>query len=150
MSVVTADHSADFHFPASLEMRHRTEHARAVAREARHHHVDEAARLALLDKLRHQQLSESDIRHRLARIREVAESGEYQLLLERFPSDLCTDRGRAINNFEDGWYQTLVGPPRQIYAYWEENLVRLGYGITAYIVDFPEGIPGDAGLFLTW
>ena len=150
MSVVTADHSAAFHFPPSLEMRHRTERALAAAREARHRHVEEAARLALLEKLRHQQLTDADIRHRLVRIREVAENGDYQLLLERFPSDLCTDRGRAINNFEENWYQTLVGPPRQIYAYWQDRLVQLGYGITAYIIDFPEGIPGDAGLFLTW
>lgn len=136
--------------PASIEIRQRTEAARQAQRAARQHQVDEAARLAWLDTLRGRRLSEAEIRHRLVHLAEAADQGDSQFLWDRFPSDLCTDRGRAINNFEEGWFDTLTGIPRQLYGYWESRLQQLGYGITAAILDFPDGIPGDAGLFLTW
>ena len=38
----------------------------------------------------------------MRRIQQAADHGETQILVLRFPSDLCSDRGRAINNFQAG------------------------------------------------
>jgi hypothetical protein len=84
------------------------------------------------------------------RVKRAAESGENELLVGRFPSELCTDHGRAINNTEEGWPDTLVGVPRQLYEIWKEKLQPLGYHLKAMIIDWPGGFPGDVGMYLTW
>jgi hypothetical protein len=90
------------------------------------------------------------IRGLLNRVKSVAELGQRELLLGRFPVELCTDHGRAINQSEPDWPDTLTGLPRQAYEVWKETLQPLGYGFKAEIVDWPDGLPGDAGLYLTW
>lgn len=84
------------------------------------------------------------------RLRLAAERGEGEMLVIRFPSELCTDHGRAINNSEEGWPDTLVGAPRQFYEVWKEKLHPLGYRLKALVVDWPNGFPGDVGVFLAW
>ena len=68
----------------------------------------------------------------------------------RFPNTLCTDKGRALNNSERTWPDTLVGRPRQAYEFWREHLQPAGYRLKALIVDWPGGLPGDVGFFLGW
>ena len=65
----------------------------------------------------------------------------------RFPSDWCTDKGRAINNFEP---KTLTGFAKRAYDYYEKELRPAGYRVRAQILDFPGGLPGDVGIFLSW
>ena len=84
------------------------------------------------------------------RVKFAAERGDNEMLIGRFPSELCTDRGRAINNTEAGWPETLVGRPLQAYEIWKEKLQPLGYGLKALIIEWPQGFPGDVGLYLTW
>ncbi|MEJ0095530.1 MAG: hypothetical protein WDN46_19630 [Methylocella sp.] len=84
------------------------------------------------------------------RLRLAAERGEGEMLVIRFPSELCTDHGRAINNSEEEWPDTLVGAPRQFYEVWREKLQPLGYRLKALVVDWPSGFPGDIGIFLAW
>ena len=86
----------------------------------------------------------------LKRVHQCADHGEKQILILRFPSDLCSDRGRAINNSLPGWEQTLVGVPRQIYEVWLKKLKPRGFGLHADVLDFPDGMPGDIGLFCRW
>jgi hypothetical protein len=38
----------------------------------------------------------------------------------------------------------------EIYLRWERDLKPNGFRLAAPILDFPDGIPGDIGLFLTW
>jgi hypothetical protein len=90
------------------------------------------------------------IRALLAKVKLAAERGERELLIGRFPVDLCTDHGRALNQSEPEWPDTLTGVPRQVYEVWKETLQPLGYGLKSEIVEWPEGLPGEAGLFLTW
>jgi hypothetical protein len=90
------------------------------------------------------------IRGLLTRVKTIAERGANELLIGRFPVDLCTDHGRAINQSEPGWPDTLTAVPRQVYDIWKEKLQPLGYGLKAEIVEWPAGLPGEAGLFLTW
>jgi hypothetical protein len=86
----------------------------------------------------------------LHKLRSAAERGQTELMVMRFPNTLCTDKGRALNNAEPTWPDTLIGRPRQAYEFWREHLQPAGYRLKAMIVDWPRGLPGDVGLFLGW
>ena len=80
----------------------------------------------------------------------AAENGENEVQVYRFPNSLCSDGGRRINNVLPDWEQTLEGRPRLGYEFWREHLRPLGFGLRAQILDYPGGMPGDVGFFLTW
>lgn len=81
----------------------------------------------------------------------AAARGGKEFLLLRFPSDLCTDGSRAINNQPNlTWPATLQGIAADIFARWETHLRSQGFIISAQVLDFPNGKPGDVGLFLRW
>jgi hypothetical protein len=80
----------------------------------------------------------------------AADQGQTEVQVYRFPNELCTDRGRAINNFEEGWEKTLTARPKLAYEFWHDHLRPLGFGLKAEILDYPGGMPGDVGLSLTW
>ena len=83
--------------------------------------------------------------------RKAAERGEKQYLLLRFPSELCTDDSRAINNPPNpAWPQTLRGEAADVYNRWHTALRPHGFDLSAQVLDFPGGKPGDVGLFLRW
>jgi hypothetical protein len=91
---------------------------------------------------------------RLARaaaiIRRAASNGQTEVEIFRFPHELCTDRGRAINQNEAGWEKTLTGLPKELFDFWDKQLKSKGYKVGFQIVDFPGGIPGDVGMTLKW
>jgi hypothetical protein len=68
----------------------------------------------------------------------------------RFPSTYCTDGGRAINNYEADWPNTLTGFAKRAFEFWQKELEPKGYKLRAQILDFPGGMPGDVGMFLRW
>lgn len=80
--------------------------------------------------------------------RQAAEHGEKEWMLLRLPSQLCSDRGRAVNASRADWRKTLRGEAAEIYLRWERDLKPHGFGISANVLDFPAGMPGDIGLFL--
>ena len=82
--------------------------------------------------------------------RAAAGRGETEVLVMRFPSALCTDKGRAVNNAEADWPTTLTGRPRQAYEFWAEHLRPSKYKLRAMIIDWPGGLPGDIAFFLSW
>ena len=86
----------------------------------------------------------------LGQLRTAARNGSKEALVMRFPNALCTDKGRALNNLEKEWPSTLIGRPLQAFEFWRDHLQPQGYGLKAMIVDWPEGMPGDIGFFLTW
>jgi hypothetical protein len=83
-------------------------------------------------------------------VRAAAEGGQRELMVLRFSSEYCTDGGRAINNFEAEWPETLTGFAKRAYEFWQKELEPQGYKLRAQIMDFPGGMPGDVGLFLRW
>jgi len=92
-----------------------------------------------------------DVYERVSKVvRSAAERGEREAMVVRFPSTYCTDGGRAINNFEAGWENTLTGFAKRAYEFGHEELAPQGYKFRAQILDFPGGMPGDVGLFLRW
>jgi hypothetical protein len=83
-------------------------------------------------------------------VRSAVKEGKTQAMVYSFPSKLCTDRGRAINNADKDWPSTLQGKAKQIYDRYLEVAKPQGYRLKAMIIDFPGGVPGDVGLFLDW
>jgi hypothetical protein len=83
-------------------------------------------------------------------VHHAAEAGQTEVQVYRFPNALCTDRGRRINNSETGWEETLEGRPKLGYEFWHEHLRPLGFGLRAEVLEYPGGMPGDIGFFLTW
>ena len=80
----------------------------------------------------------------------AAERGQTEVQVYRFPNAMCTDRGRRINNSEPGWEQTLEGRPKALYEFWRDHLRPLDFGLKAEVVEYPGGMPGDIGFFITW
>ena len=83
-------------------------------------------------------------------ITRAVNNGLTETLVYRFPNNLTTDHGRAINQQETGWEQTLTGLPKEIYQLWSDHLRPRGYRIRFQIIDFPGGMPGDIGITLSW
>jgi hypothetical protein len=80
----------------------------------------------------------------------AAERGETEVQVYRFPNELCTDRGRRINNSEPDWEQTLEGRPKLGYEFWRDHLRPLGFALNAAVLEYPGGMSGDIGFFLSW
>jgi hypothetical protein len=112
----------------------------------------EAEKQALLERFsKASGVSDAD---RLARaaaiIKRAASNGRTEVEVVRFPNQLCTDRGRAINQMEPGWEDTLTGLPKELLDFWRKHLRDRGYKMRVQIVDFPGGMPGDVGMTLSW
>ena len=121
------------------------EHVRRMA-------AAEAEKRALIEKLsKPSGLSDEEAIQRAIKIIERAVSnGRTEVQVHRFPNQLCTDRGRAINQQEPGWENTLTGVPKEIYELWAKYFRSRGYKLKVEIVDFPGGMPGDVGMTLKW
>jgi len=83
-------------------------------------------------------------------VNHAAEAGQSEVQVYRFPNELCSDRGRRINNSEPNWETTLEGRPKLAYEFWHDHLRPLGFGLKAEVLEYPGGMPGDIGFFLTW
>jgi len=112
----------------------------------------DAEKTALLEKFsKPSGVSDEDRLVRAAAIiKRAASNGLTEVEIVRFPNELCTDRGRAINQGEAGWEKTLTGLPKELYDFWERHLKAKGYKVGFRIVDFPGGMPGDVGMMLRW
>ncbi len=140
--------------PPANEMQKRLALAEAqkAAEDARRAAAAEAEKKALLEQLS-KPIGISDDEHMkraAAVIERAVASGQTEVLVTRFPHDLCTDRGRAINQAEPGWEKTLTGQPKELYDFWERCLRPRGYRLKVQVLDFPGGMPGDIGATLSW
>ena len=116
------------------------------------HEAAEAEKQALLDRLsRPSGLSDDEVMEKAAIIvNRAVENGMTSVQVFRFPNHICTDNGRAINQVEEGWENTLTGVPKEIFEFWKRQLKPRGYHIRYEIIDYPGGMPGDVGIFLSW
>lgn len=83
-------------------------------------------------------------------VRIAAEHGQHQLQVLTFPCKFCTDGGRRINVADPEWPSTLDGFAKKAYEFYVKELRPLGYKLHADIISFPDGMPGEVGLFLKW
>ena len=83
-------------------------------------------------------------------IQRAVRNGLTEVQVYRFPNSLCTDKGRAINQLEPGWENTLTGIPKEIFQLWTDYLKPRDYRISYQIIDFPGGMPGDIAITIAW
>jgi hypothetical protein len=86
----------------------------------------------------------------MAVVRRAAEQGKTEVLLFQFPAEYCADRGRAINNGETDWPTSLDGFAKRAYQAYEQTFRPHGYRLQARVLDYPKGMPGNIGFFLSW
>jgi hypothetical protein len=112
----------------------------------------EAEKKALIERLMRPSglTDEEKIRRGASIIRRAVENGLTEVQVYRFPNALCTDHGRAINEGEPGWENTLTGAAKELYQLWYDHLRPRGYRIKYQIIDWPNGMPGDIGITLSW
>jgi CBS domain-containing protein len=125
------------------------EHKEVVDREAARRAAAEQRRREVAELI-DDHVSSDGWRTLLHQAREAAEHGAKEFLMLRFPSQLCSDGGRAINVEEPDWPATLRGEAAELYLRWERELKPHGFRLAARVLDFPGGMPGDVGLFLLW
>ena len=125
------------------------EKASAAVREM---NAADAEKKALMEKFsKVSGVSDEDRMARAAAIvKRAANNGMTEVLIVRFPNELCTDRGRAINQQEPGWENTLSGLPKELFEFWQKHMKPRGYRLRFQIIDFPGGVPGDIGATLSW
>lgn len=116
------------------------------------HEAAEHEKRELLDRMtRPSGLSDDEIVEKASIIvNRAVENGLTSVQVYRFPHTLCTDNGRAINQAEQGWENTLTGVPKEIFEFWKRQLQPRGYHIRYEIIDYPGGILGDVGVTLSW
>lgn len=102
------------------------------------------------DYFMNSEVTDDDRRRLREKAARLAEQGQTEICVLTFPSDFCNDGGRAINNFEPEWPQSLTGRAQKLYALWEQNAKPLGYRLEARVLNYPKGIIGDIGLFVRW
>ncbi|NVP57042.1 hypothetical protein [Mycoplana rhizolycopersici] len=90
---------------------------------------------------------QSLIRNVVAR---AVKDGKMEALVYTFPSDFCSDSGRAINSADPDWPQTLQGKAKELYDRFKEVAQPQGYRLKAMVINFPGGVPGDIGFYLNW
>lgn len=83
-------------------------------------------------------------------VMKAAADGKVEALIYSFPSEFCTDSGRAINSNNPDWPSTLQGKAKELYDLFEKVARPQGYSLSAAVINFPEGMPGDIGFFLNW
>jgi hypothetical protein len=95
-------------------------------------------------------VSEDEIAMVRRLVANAVKDGKMEAMVYSFPSDLCTDSGRAINNNDPRWPETLQGKAKEFFERYETIAKPQGYKLKAMVINFPGGIPGDIGLILNW
>lgn len=75
----------------------------------------------------------------------AVKDGKMEAMVYSFPSDLCTDSGRAINNNDPNWPETLQGKAREFFDRYPTIAKPQGYKLKAMVINFPGGVPGTSG-----
>lgn len=126
--------------------------AQKAAEYAKKRQAAEAEKKELLDKLGKPSgvSDEERMRRAAAIINRAVSNGLSEVEVGRFSNKLFTDKGRAINQQEAGWEDTLTGLPKELHDFWKKHLESRGYRIKFQIADWPDGMPGDVSMTLMW
>ena len=119
-----------------------------VERKARE--AEEKKLAAFTQDFLHAHVSEDEIAMVNRLVMNAVKDGKMEAMVYSFPSDLCTDSGRAINNSDPRWPETLQGKAKELYDRYEGPAKPQGYRLKAMVINFPGGVPGDIGFFLNW
>lgn len=126
--------------------------AEKAAEFMRRREAAEAEKKALFDRLEKPSgvSDEERMQRAAAIIKRAVNNGVSEVEVGRFSNKLLTDRGRAINQQEPGWEETLLGLPKELFQFWKKYLQPRGYRIKFQIAEWPDGMPGDFSITLSW
>ena len=126
--------------------------AAKAAEEARHMKEEEEKKKAVYEEFfkAPDRTVEQLLQLTMQLVNRAAERGQGEVQVYRFPSGVCSDHGRRINNSLPDWEETLQGRPRLGYEFWRDHMRPLGFGLRAEVLEYPGGMPGDIGFILTW
>lgn len=102
------------------------------------------------DSFMHDHISDDERAMIQKLVMSAVQNGKFEALVYSFPSDLCSDSGRAINNRLPHWPETLQGKAKELYDRYVAVAKPQGFKLKAAIISFPGGMPGDVGFFLNW
>ena len=145
---------ADNALPTALDVRKKSAEMEAekASEYMRKRAAAEAEKKELMDKLLKPSgvSDEERMKRAAAIINRAAGNGLTEVEVFRFANTLCTDKGRAINQMEPGWEDTLTGLPKELYQFWKRYMEPRGYRVKFQIADWPNGMPGDISITLMW
>ncbi len=143
---------ADIPVPSAAELRmmQLRKEMEEMDRQQKARAVEEEKRTRFAEDFLSHHVSEEERAMILRLVMNAVKQGKFEALVYTFPSELCTDGGRAINNGRPDWPETLQGKARELYESYLERARPQGYKLKAMIVNFPGGVPGDVGLYLNW
>ena len=104
----------------------------------------------LRKKFEAEQIPADALQHVFGMVRKAVERGDKEVVVLHFPSDFLPDSGRSISTGSKDWTQHLSGFAVRAYTYYEKELRPRGFTLSASIINFPGGKPGDVGFFLRW
>ncbi len=146
--------SIDDHIPSAQQIRKEAalKEAEKADQYARLAAAAQAEKHALIERLSRSSGKSEEEKIQLAStvIQRAVRNGLTEVQVYRFPNSLCTDKGRAINQQEAGWENTLTGIPKEIFELWRDYLKPRGYRISYQIIDYPGGVPGDIAVTISW
>jgi hypothetical protein len=118
--------------------------------ERKSREAEQAKLTAFTDDFLHKHVTQDEIAMVRRLVANAVKDGKMEAMVYSFPSDLCTDSGRAINNNAPNWPETLQGKAKEFYDRYQEFGKPGGYKLKAMVINFPGGVPGDIGFFLNW
>jgi hypothetical protein len=140
--------------PSALDCRKKSAgmEAEKAAEYMRKRQAAEAEKKDLLDRLAKPSgvSDEERMKRAAAIINRAVGNGLTEVEVGRFPNRLCTDKGRALNQMEPGWEDTLTGLPKELHHFWKQHLEQRGYRLKCQIAEWPNGMPGDFSMTLIW
>jgi hypothetical protein len=146
--------STDDALPSALDCREQSAlmEAEKAAQYIRARQAAEAEKKELLDRLAKPSgvTDEERMKRAAAIIKRAVANGLAEVEVGRFSNKLTADGGRAINQQEPGWEDTLMGLPKELYQFWKVHLQPRGYRLKCQIADWPNGMPGDISITLAW
>jgi len=135
---------------ADLRMVLLKEHMAEAKKRDEQRSREEEKLLALTENFLKNEVTEDEIAMVRRLVMNAVKDGRLEALVYSFPSDLCTDSGRAINSSDPQWPETLQGKAKEFYNRYQQFGKPQGFKLKAMIVNFPGGMPGDVGFFLNW
>jgi hypothetical protein len=113
------------------------------------HKLEDAERKAHFEFL-NRVFTEEDRHHVTELTGAAVHAGEFEVEILRFPASYLTDGGRAINNADPNWPDSLTGYAASMYAAYADISKPLGYKLVARVLDYPNGMIGEIGFYLEW
>jgi hypothetical protein len=134
-----------------------TVHNYMAAKEQEKREAEQAAserarqeREKLRQKFEAEKVPADALQHLLGMVQKAVDRGDREVMVMHFPASLLPDSGRRINTGDKNWPQYLSGFAASAHEFYESALRPRGFKLSASVVDFPGGKPGDIGFFLRW